>query len=81
MKDELLIVERIEDGIVTVEKSENEFFDIKLNEFDCDVQEGDVLKLVNGKYSIDTEKTKELRKISAYLQNIAFGIKEADTEK
>lgn len=81
MKDELLIVERIEDGIVTVEKSENEFFDIKLSEFDCDVREGDVLKLANGKYSIDVEKTEELRKISACLQNTAFGIKETDTDK
>ncbi len=81
MKDELLIVERIEDGIITVEKSENEFFDIKLSEFDCDVREGDVLKLANGKYSIDVEKTEELRKISAYLQNTAFGIKETDTDK
>lgn len=81
MKDELLIVERIEDGIVTVEKSENEFFDIKLSEFDCDVREGDVLKLANGKYSIDVEKTEELRKISAYLQNTAFGITETETDK
>ncbi len=81
MKDELLIVERIEDGIVTVEKSENEFFDIKLSELDCDVHEGDVLKLKNGKYSIDSEKTERLRKISACLQNTAFGIKETDTDK
>lgn len=78
MKDELLIVERIEDGIVTIEKSENEFYDIKLSEFDCEVHEGDVLMLVNGKYSVDKEKTEELRQISVYLQNAAFGSDETD---
>ena len=78
MKDELLIVERIEDGIVTIEKSENEFFNIKLSELDCDVHEGDVLTLVNGSYSVDKEKTEELRKIAVYLQNTAFGIDETD---
>lgn len=74
MKDETLIVERIEDGIVTIEKSENEFFNIKLSELGCNVFEGDVLKYTDGKYSVDKEKTEELRKIAAFLQNQAFGI-------
>lgn len=80
MKAELLIVERIEDGIVTIERSENEVFEIKLSEVDGDVHEGDVLKHKNGKYYIDKEKTEELRKISVYLQNSAFGIRETDND-
>lgn len=74
MKCETLIVERIEDGIVTVEKSENEFFNIKKSEIECDIHEGDVLKYSDGKYFIDKEKTEELRKIAVYLQNQAFGM-------
>ena len=74
MKDELLIVERIEDGIVTIEKSENEFLNVKLSELNCEVREGDVLKLENGKYSVDREKTEELRNIAVKLQNTAFHI-------
>lgn len=74
MKYETLIVEKIEDGIITVEKSENEFFNIKKSELECDVHEGDVLKYADGKYSIDKEKTEELRKIAVYLQNQAFGM-------
>ena len=72
-KEELLIVERIEDGIVTIEKSDEGFFDIKQSELGCKVHEGDVLKLVNGKYQVDKEKTKELRKKAIELQNLAFG--------
>ncbi len=78
MEDKLLIVDRIEDGIVTIEKSENEFFDIKLSELDCEVCEGDVLCFKNGKYSVDREKTEKLREISVYLQNTAFGIDKTD---
>lgn len=74
MKDEILIVERIEDGIVTIERSENEFYNINESELECKVHEGDVLRLIDGKYSIDKEKTEELRKIAVYLQNQAFGI-------
>lgn len=74
MKDEVLIVERIEDGIVTIEKSENEFFNIKRSELECEVHEGDVLKLKDGKYSVDEERTEELRKIAVFLQNQAFGV-------
>ena len=73
MENGLLIVERIEDGVVSIEKSENEHFNIKLSEFDCDIHEGDVLKCVNGKYFVDEEKTKELRRISAQLDKIVFG--------
>ncbi len=78
MKNDILIVEKIEDGIVTVEKSENEFFNIKLDELDCNVHEGDVLRFVDGKYSVDKDKTEELRKIAVYLQNSAFGIDNTD---
>ena len=81
MKNELLIVEKIEDGIVTVEKSEKESFDIKVSELGCEVKEGDVLKCENGKYSVDKEKTEELRKVSIYLQNTAFGIDASNSDK
>lgn len=73
MKDETLIVERVEDSVVTIEKSENEFYNISISEIGFDVHEGDVLKYNDGKYSIDKEKTEELRKIAVYLQNQAFG--------
>ncbi len=75
MKDELFIVDRIEDGIVTIEKSENESLNIKSTELGIKVCEGDVLRLVNGKYIFDKEKTEELRKEAVLLQNKAFGIK------
>ncbi len=44
MKDETLIVERVEDSVVTIEKSENEFYNISISEIGFDVHEGDVLK-------------------------------------
>ncbi len=72
MAKDSLIVERIEDGIVTVERSENDFFEISQSELDGDIHEGDVLKYVDGKYSVDKEKTEDLRRISIYLQNLAF---------
>lgn len=80
MKNELFIVEKIEDGVVTIEKSEKESFDIKVSELGCDVKEGDVLRCENGKYYVDKEKTEELRKVTIYLQSTAFGIDMTDIE-
>ncbi len=78
MKKELFIVEKIEDGVATIEKSEKEFFDIRLSELGCKVKEGDVLRCENGRYYVDEEKTEELRQVSIYLQSAAYDIDQTD---
>lgn len=52
-------VDRIEGDIVVLENRENgKILNIEKSKLAFDIQEGDILKYVNGRYILDKEKTK-----------------------
>ena len=65
--EEILIVDRIENGYVVCETEQREKKDIPLSETK-DVHEGDVLILKDGVYIPDKDKTEERRKRILALQ-------------
>lgn len=55
-------VDRTEGDIVVLENRENgEILNVEKNKLAFDIQEGDILKYVNGRYFLDREKTKNER--------------------
>ncbi len=56
-----LIIDRFEGDFAVVEVDGKEMRDIPKTDIPVIAREGDVLKLVNGKYEVDFEETKRLR--------------------
>lgn len=55
-------VDRFEENIVVLENRENgETIQIEKNKLPETIKEGDILKCINGKYSLDKERTEEER--------------------
>lgn len=55
-------VEKIEDNLVTLEDRKNKsLFDIEKSLLPTSIEEGDILDLVNGKYIINEELTKQTK--------------------
>ena len=65
--EEILIVDRIENGYAVCETEQGEKKDIPLDKT-LDISEGDVLVLKNGVYIPDKDKTEARRKMILALQ-------------
>ena len=65
-------VDRIEENIIVLENRENgEIVDIEKNKLAFEVQEGDILKYINGRYILYEEKTRgETKKIKEIMDNL-----------
>ena len=59
---EKYIVDRIENGIVVLEKEDLTHIEISSDNLDFDVKEGNVLLLEKGKYTIDEAAEEERRR-------------------
>ena len=68
---EKYIVDRIENGLVVLEKEDLTHIEISLDNLDFEVKEGNILLLDNGKYTIDEAAEDERRrKINNKQKNI-----------
>ena len=64
-----MIVERIEENIVIIEDGDGKYFETAIDLFPEDIKEGDCIIRTDDGFTIDTEKTSELRKKMIELQN------------
>jgi len=55
-------VDRIEGGFAMLEDANMNMKNVKLNDLPENIKEGDILKLENNIYIIDTERTKRIKK-------------------
>ena len=67
----MLVVEKIEGDIVTIEDGDNHF-NLNKTEISFSVKEGDVIQLINGEYYPDEVTTKQRKSRLAALQNSLF---------
>lgn len=67
----MLVVEKIEGNVVTIEDGDNHF-NLNKTEISFSINEGDVIQLINGEYQPDTKTTNERRNRLAALQNSLF---------
>ena len=67
----MLVVEKIEGDIVTIEDGDNHF-NLNKTEISFSINEGDVIQLINGEYYPDEATSKQRRKKLAALQNSIF---------
>ena len=65
-------VDRFEENYVVLEnRKTNEFINVNKNELPEDIDEGDILDKINGKYIIDRNKTEEVsNRISDKMNNL-----------
>lgn len=60
---EIFTVDRIEDDIVVLEnRTTQEIVNISISELPNEIKTGDIVKKINGKYFIDEEETKSVKK-------------------
>ena len=60
---ETFTVDRIEDDIVVLEnRTTQEIVNISISELPNEIKTGDIVKKINGKYFIDEEETKSVKK-------------------
>lgn len=64
----MLILERFEDRFAIIENGDKRL-EVDRSFIDSEVQEGDVLKKINGRYATDKENTIRRRKEIIKLQN------------
>ena len=67
----MLVVEKIEGDIVTIEDGDNHF-NLNKTEISFSIKEGDVIQLINGEYYPDEATTKKRKCRLAALQNSLF---------
>lgn len=67
----MLVVEKIEGNIVTIEDGDNHF-NLNKTEISFSINEGDVIRLIDGEYYPDEVMTKQRRSKLAALQNSIF---------
>lgn len=67
----MLVVEKIEGDIVTIEDGDNHF-NLNKTEISFSIKEGDVIQLINGEYYPDEATTKQRKSRLAALQNSLF---------
>lgn len=65
-------IDRIEENIIVLENRENgEIINIEKNKLPFKVQEGDILKYINGRYILDEEKTRsETKDIKSLMDDL-----------
>ena len=60
----LLTVDRFEGDMVVLEdRKSNKMINVKREDLPSDIKEGDILKMINGKYFIDKDFTQEISEI------------------
>ena len=63
MGDIMYTVDRIEDDIVILEnRNNNTMIEVDIQEFDFDINEGDILNYIDNKYIKNIEKTENKKK-------------------
>lgn len=67
----MLIVEKIEGNIVTIEDDDNHF-NINKTDISTDVKEGDIILFSNGEYTVDKGATDARRKKIIEMQKKIF---------
>ncbi len=67
----MLVVEKIEGNVVTIEDGNNHF-NLNKTEISFSIKEGDVIQLINGEYFPDKATTEERKRRLADLQNSLF---------
>ena len=67
----MLVVEKIEGNVVTIEDGDNHF-NLNKTEISFSIKEGDVIQLINGEYYPDEATTKQRKSRLAALQNSLF---------
>lgn len=67
----MLVVEKIEGNVVTIEDGYNHF-NLNKTEISFSINEGDIIQLINGEYYPDEEATKQRKAMLAALQNSIF---------
>ncbi|MBP0965048.1 MAG: DUF3006 domain-containing protein [Oscillospiraceae bacterium] len=67
----MLVVEKIEGNVVTIEDGDNHF-NLNKTDISFSINEGDVIQLINGEYYPDEATTKQRKCRLAALQNSLF---------
>lgn len=63
------IIDRFENGFAICEDENKKMTEIKKDDLPLNIKEGDVINLIDGKFSIDSEETKKRRKDNFSLLN------------
>ena len=73
MSDKMYTVEKIEGDLVTLEdRNKKTLFDIEKNILPKNIKEGDILDIINNKYKINKQLTKETKKRIKDKFNISY---------
>ena len=67
----MLVVEKIEGNVVTIEDGDNHF-NLNKTDISFSINEGDVIQLINGEYYPNETTTKQRKNRLAALQNSLF---------